>query len=126
MKHQVFVNMLQAVCTHLLAAFCRDETGKLGGELLLGGTDPTHYQGQLQYVGLTSETYWAFQIDGYASVFAILRKLTAHTHTSFTHTHTHTHTASLLVVRPAPTTAQVDAPVLLILAPPFWLGLASR
>lgn len=42
----------------------RDETGKLGGELLLGGTDPTHYQGQLQYVGLTSETYWAFQIDG--------------------------------------------------------------
>ena len=36
----------------------------LGGELLLGGTDPTHFVGQLHYVKLTSETYWAFKIDG--------------------------------------------------------------
>jgi len=90
----------------LLTAFCRDETGKLGGELLLSGTDPTHYQGQLQYVGLTSETYWAFQIDGYASVFALMSVSLYNrvptnfaqaecSHTSFFYTHTHTHTQHL-------------------------------
>ncbi len=42
----------------------RDETGKLGGELLLGGTDPTHFVGDLTYVPLTAETYWQFNMDG--------------------------------------------------------------
>ena len=47
-----------------MCLLCRDDqTGLLGGELLLGGTDPTHFVGQLHYVKLTSETYWAFQID---------------------------------------------------------------
>jgi len=30
----------------------------LAGELTLGGTDPAHYTGQLEYVNLTSATYW--------------------------------------------------------------------
>ena len=45
------------------ASNCRDETGKLGGELLLGGTDPTHYIGDLGYVALSQQTYWQFQMD---------------------------------------------------------------
>lgn len=34
-----------------------------GGEMLLGGTDPKHYTGDITYVPLSSETYWAFQMD---------------------------------------------------------------
>ena len=41
----------------------RDESGKEGGELLLGGTDPNHYSGNLTYVPLSSETYWEFKMD---------------------------------------------------------------
>ena len=43
----------------------RDEKGRLGGELLLGGTDPTHYVGDLKFVGLSEETYWQFKMDRY-------------------------------------------------------------
>lgn len=41
----------------------RDEKGRLGGELLLGGTDPSHYVGQLKFVSLSEETYWQFKMD---------------------------------------------------------------
>ncbi|CAI8055472.1 Cathepsin D [Geodia barretti] len=41
-----------------------DETGELGGELILGGTDPTHYIGSLEYVPLSEETYWQFKMGG--------------------------------------------------------------
>jgi cathepsin D len=41
-----------------------DETGELGGELILGGTDPTHYIGNLEYVPLAQETYWLFKMNG--------------------------------------------------------------
>ena len=33
------------------------------GELLIGGIDHNHYQGELHYVNLTSETYWETQAD---------------------------------------------------------------
>ena len=49
---------------HMYAPTHRDDTGKLGGELLLGGTDPTHFSGSLQSVPLSSETYWLFKMDG--------------------------------------------------------------
>ncbi len=43
----------------------RDENGNVGGELALGGTDPKHYDGsKLEYVGLSSETYWQFKMSG--------------------------------------------------------------
>lgn len=43
----------------------RDEkTGELGGELLLGGSDPSHYTDPLKFVTLSQETYWAFRMDG--------------------------------------------------------------
>ena len=43
----------------------RNEKGKLGGELLLGGTDPAHYIGDLGFVPLSQQTYWQFQVDRY-------------------------------------------------------------
>ena len=43
--------------------FSRDEKGRVGGELLLGGTDPNHYTGELKFVDLTEETYWQFKMD---------------------------------------------------------------
>ncbi len=47
-------------------SFChRDDDGNVGGELAIGGTDPKHYdQSKLEYVGLTSETYWQFKMSG--------------------------------------------------------------
>eukprot|EP00667_Euglena_gracilis_P010331 EG_transcript_10514 len=37
---------------------------KNGGELTLGGVDPTQFKGSLAWVPLSSQTYWAFQVDG--------------------------------------------------------------
>ena len=51
-------------CDYHLTDCSRDVKGKIGGELLLGGTDPTHYKGSLSYVSLSSETYWQFELDG--------------------------------------------------------------
>lgn len=42
---------------------CRDESAKVGGELILGGSDPKHYSTPLKYVSLTNETYWEIHID---------------------------------------------------------------
>lgn len=43
---------------------CRDDsTGKVGGELELGGSDPSHYTTPLKYVGIEQETYWVFKMD---------------------------------------------------------------
>lgn len=41
----------------------RKEGAKLGGEMTLGGLDPTHYTGDISYVPLTNETYWEFKMD---------------------------------------------------------------
>lgn len=42
----------------------RDATSKVGGELILGGSDPDHYVGPLTYAPLTDTTYWKFQMQG--------------------------------------------------------------
>jgi len=41
----------------------RDTTDSEGGELVLGGTDPTHYTGDIFWVPLGNETYWQFEMD---------------------------------------------------------------
>ena len=41
-----------------------DSTGKVGGELELGGSDPSHYTTPLKYVDIEQETYWVFKMDG--------------------------------------------------------------
>ena len=42
----------------------RDEESNVGGELLLGGTDPSHFQGNLSYIDVSREGYWQFKLDG--------------------------------------------------------------
>merc|ERR1712000_73410 len=37
-----------------------------GGELVLGGVDPSHSTGQVTYVPLSSETYWSFVMDTFS------------------------------------------------------------
>ena len=42
----------------------RDEESAVGGELLLGGTDPSHFVGDLSYIDVSREGYWQFKLDG--------------------------------------------------------------
>ena len=40
------------------------KTGKTpGGELVLGGTDPMHYTGNITYVPLTKKKHWSFRMS---------------------------------------------------------------
>lgn len=34
-----------------------------GGELLIGGTDSSHFDGSLSYIPLTEETYWKVKMN---------------------------------------------------------------
>ena len=34
-----------------------------GGQLTLGGTDPTHYTGDFTFVDVTKKGYWQFKLD---------------------------------------------------------------
>ena len=58
-----FLGISLSDCSYTLF-FRDDETGLLGGELLLGGTDHTHFSGNLEYVPLSAETYWNFTMSG--------------------------------------------------------------
>jgi len=44
---------------------CRDTSADLGGELTLGGSNPTYYEGDFTYVPVTRKVYWQFTIDRY-------------------------------------------------------------
>jgi len=37
----------------------------LGGELILGGSDPAHYEGNFTYIPVSQIKYWQFTIDKY-------------------------------------------------------------
>jgi len=52
----------------------RNTSSAYGGELTLGGTDPSHYTGAFTYVPLTNEDYWHFamtdvQVNGVSQGF---------------------------------------------------------
>ncbi|XP_060882984.1 napsin-A [Labrus mixtus] len=41
----------------------RDTTSAVGGELMLGGTDPQYYTGDLHYINVTRKAYWQIKMN---------------------------------------------------------------
>ncbi|XP_070151124.1 lysosomal aspartic protease-like [Polyergus mexicanus] len=62
----VFNNMIQQ---HLVQEpifsfyLNRDPSAEVGGELILGGVDHDHYEGNITYFPVTHESYWQFGLD---------------------------------------------------------------
>ncbi|NP_001037351.1 cathepsin D precursor [Bombyx mori] len=61
----VFDNMVAQGLVQPVFSFYlnRDPGATTGGELLLGGSDPAHYRGDLVRVPLLRDTYWEFHMD---------------------------------------------------------------
>lgn len=61
----VFQNLYtQGVIEKNLFSFYLGKESGEKGELLLGGIDENYYTGDIQYVPLTSDTYWEYKLDG--------------------------------------------------------------
>lgn len=61
-----FYNMLaQGLITNPVFSFylARNNTSQQGGELILGGSDPSLYKGSMSYADITEENYWQFNVD---------------------------------------------------------------
>ncbi len=62
------------VCLYEFLDVCfRDMKGQIGGELILGGSDSSHYTEPLQYVPLASESFWLIKMDRYVSLLKQLQ-----------------------------------------------------
>lgn len=62
----VFDNMvLQKAVTAPLFSFylSKDPDAKVGGEIILGGSDPKYYKGDFHYVPVSKQGYWQFQMS---------------------------------------------------------------
>jgi len=61
----VFQNLVeQKVVDPVFSVYLSDEPGQ-DGELLLGGINAKHYSGTLEYVPLSSESYWEIALDDF-------------------------------------------------------------
>lgn len=49
----------------MLCCEYRKQGATVGGELILGGSDPNYYTGQFSYVPVSQEGYWQFGVSGY-------------------------------------------------------------
>merc|ERR1712038_823398 len=65
----VFNNMVdQGVVEEPVFSFWlnRNPDADLGGVMVLGGSDPSLYEGEMTYVDVTASTYWQINMDGLA------------------------------------------------------------
>ncbi|XP_024869558.1 lysosomal aspartic protease-like [Temnothorax curvispinosus] len=62
----VFRNMInrEMVSQQIFSFYLnRNVTGVFGGELILGGIDPSHYEGEFTFVNVFHKKYWQFKMD---------------------------------------------------------------
>ena len=48
----------------LFAFWYRNPDADLGGVMVLGGSDPSLYEGEMTYVDVDAATYWQINMDG--------------------------------------------------------------
>lgn len=60
-----FYNIMFMVDQPIFSFFLNNNyTDTIGGEIILGGTDPKYYTGEITWLPITSQGYWQFLMDG--------------------------------------------------------------